>query len=234
VVREMEEERKPNPMEEEREPEPTEDENEWKLEAMGYIIIRRATKDAIENRLQETGDLIIDPTKIEGFFLCARDGKDYQPKEGEIKFSIYANMHFDLLPQCKFCEKYFFVTPSLNGVKWLIDEIIAYIKELGMRRLTSLAEVIEFGDIKLKIVRIAQYYRERGQNIYDVLDQIPITLTIPLKHILDLFVVVAWKIFGEVGVEWLAFAIEADDIRVAGEDEPTKLKKMRILRRILL
>ena len=229
----MEDEQKPQPMEEEQEPEPTEDEDEWKLEPMGYIIIRRVFKGAIDNQLHETGDLIIDPTKIDGFFLCAQDGKDYQPKEGEIKFEIYPNMHFDLLPQCQVCEKYFFVTPTLKGITWLINRIIDYIKAVGMRRLTSLEEVIEVGDIKLKIVRIAQYYRDRGQNIYDVLDQIPVTLTIPLEHIWNLFLVVAWEIFGEAGVEWLEFARTVGDIAVAGETEPTELKKMRILRRIL-
>jgi hypothetical protein len=231
MVRKMEEERKPDPMEEEREPEPTEE--EWELEPMGYIVIRRLFRGAIDNQLQETGDLIIDPTKIDGFFLCAWDGKDYQPKEGEIKFPIYANMHFDLLPQCQFCEGYFFVTPTLKGIGWLIERIIDYIKELGMRRLTSLEEIMEVGSIKWKIVKIAQYYRDRGQNIYDVLDQIPVTLTIPLKHIWDLFEVVAWKIFGEAGAEWLNFARDIGDIEIVDEAEPTKLKKMRILKRIL-
>jgi hypothetical protein len=112
AVMKMEDEQKPQPMEEEREPEPTEDEDGWELEPMGYIIIRRVFKGAIDNQLHETGDLIIDPTKIDGFFLCDWDGEKYQPKEGEVKFPIYPNMHFDLLPRCRDCEQYFFVTPT--------------------------------------------------------------------------------------------------------------------------
>ena len=83
-------------------------EEEQELEPMGYIIIRSVAEGAIENQLQETGDLIIDPTKIDGFFLCDWDGEDYEPQKGEYKFPIYENMHFDMLPKCQECEQYFF------------------------------------------------------------------------------------------------------------------------------
>lgn len=229
----MEEERKPDPMEEEREAEPTKDEDEWKLEPMGYIIIRSATTDAIENRLRETGDLIIDPTKIDGFFLCAWDGKDYQPKEGEVKFPIYPNMHFDLLLRCRDCEQYFFVTPTEKGIIWLLGGVIERIKEIGMSRLTSLAEIERLGGIKWAIVQEAQYYRDRGQNFYNVLDGIKVSLTVPSESIWELLLVVAGEIFGAAGQEWLDFARESGDIKVAGEAEPPELKKMRILKRIL-
>jgi hypothetical protein len=229
----MEDEQKPQPMEEEREPEPTEDEDGWELEPMGYIIIRRAFKGAIDNQLHETGDLIIDPTKIDGFFLCDWDGEKYQPKEGEVKFPIYPNMHFDLLPRCRDCEQYFFVTPTKKGIIWLLGGVIERIKEIGMSRLTSLAEIERLGGIKWAIVKEAQYYRDRGQNFYNVLDDIKVSLTVPSESIWELLLVVAGEIFGAVGQEWLNFARDIGDIEVAGEAESPELKKMRILRRIL-
>jgi len=83
---------------------------------MGYIVIRGVAEGAIENQLQETGELIIDPTKIDGVFLCDLDGKDYEPKESEYKFPIYENTHFDTLPKCRACEQYFFVVPTKKGI----------------------------------------------------------------------------------------------------------------------
>jgi hypothetical protein len=228
----MEDEQKPQPMEEEREPEPTEDEDGWELEPMGYIIIRRVFKGAIDNQLHETGDLIIDPTKIDGFFLCAKDGKDYEPKEGEIKFPIYENMHFDLLPRCLACERYFSVTPTQKGSEWLISRLIDRIKDIGRLRLTSLAEIERLGGIKWAIVKETQHYRARGQDFYEVLDEIKVTMKVPSERIWRLLMVVAWEIFGEAGQKWLRFARTIGDVEVETEDE-TKLEKMRILREML-
>jgi hypothetical protein len=212
-------------MEEERKLEPTE---EWELEPIGYIVIRGLAEGAIENRLQETGDLIIDPTKIDGFFLCKWDGKDYEPKEGEMKFPIYENMHFDLLPQCQACERYFSVTPTQKGIEWLISRLIDRIKDIGRSRLTSLAEIERLGGIKWGIITEAQYYRDRGQNFYEVLDEIKVTLKIPSERIWRMLLMVAGEIFGEAGQDWLNFARDIGDIEVE-----TVLAKMKILRRIL-
>jgi hypothetical protein len=188
-------------------------EEEWELEPMGYIVIRGLAEGAIENRLQETGDLIIDPTKIDGFFLCDWDGEDYEPKKGEKKFPIYENMHFDSLPKCLVCEQYFFVTPTQKGIEWLISQLIDYIKSIGWK--------------------IAQYYWDRGQKFYKVLDDIKVTMKIPSEQIWVLLLAVAGEIFGEAGQQWLNFARDIGDIEVVSDEGEAKLKKMKILKEIL-
>jgi hypothetical protein len=196
------------------------------LEPMGYIIIRGVTEGAIENQLQETGDLIIDPTKIDGFFLCDWDGKDYEPKEGEFKFPIYENMHFDMLPQCQVCEQYFFVTPTQKGIVWLVSRVIDRIKDIGRARLTSLAELEHLGDLKLAILREARRYK----NYHEILEDIKISLTVPSEEFWRIMLIVAGEIFGEAGQQWLNFARDIGDIEVA---EGKLLRKMKILREIL-
>ena len=187
---------------------------------MGYIIIRSVAEGAIENQLQETGDLIIDPTKINGFFLCDWDGEDYEPKEGEYKFPIYENMHFDMLPRCQACEQYFFVTPTKKGIVWLVDRVIERIKEIGSRRLASLAEV---GALKWAILAEAR----RHENF----DDIKVSLVIPSENLWKIMLIVAGEIFGEAGQEWLKFARDIGDIEVV--ETEVKLRKMKILRQIL-
>ena len=199
---------------------------EWELEPMGYIIIRGLAEGAIENQLQETGDLIIDPTKIDGFFLCYWDGKDYEPKEGELKLPIYANMHFDMLPQCQACEQYFFVTPTQKGIVWLVSKVIDRIKDIGRTRLTSLAELEHLGGLKLAILREAQRYR----NYHEILEDIKISLKVPSEEFWRIMLIVAGEIFGEAGQEWLNFARDIGDIEVV---EGKLLRKMKILREIL-
>jgi hypothetical protein len=219
-------------MEEEWKLEPTEEEMEdWKLEPMGYIIIRGLAEGAIDNQLQETGDLIIDPTQINGFFLCKLHGKDYEPQEGEFKFEIYENMHFDTLPKCQKCERYFFVTPTQKGIIWLVDRVIERIKEIGSRRLTSLAEVVQWGDIKWAILAEARQHK----NFREVLDDIKVSLVVPSENLWKIMLIVAGEIFGEAGQKWLRFAKDIRDIEVAGESEieVVKLRKMKILREIL-
>jgi hypothetical protein len=218
----MEEEWKLEPMEEEIE--------EWELEPMGYIIIRGMAEGAIENRLQETGDLIIDPTKINGVFLCYWDGKDYEPKEGEFKFPIYENMHFDMLPKCQACEQYFFVTPTQKGIVWLVDRVIERIKEIGSRRLASLAELEQWGDIKWAILTEARQHK----NFHEVLDDIKVSLVVPSENLWKIMLIVAGEIFGGAGQQWLNFAEDIGDIEIAGRSEvEALLKKMKILREIL-
>ncbi len=196
---------------------------------MGYIIIRGLAEGAIENQLRETGDLIIDPTKIDGFFLCDWDGKDYEPKEGESKFPIYENMHFDMLPRCQVCEQYFFVTPTKKGIVWLVDRVIERIKEIGGRRIASLAEVEQRGAIKWAILAEAR----RHKNFHEVLDDIKVSLLVPSENLWKIMLIVAGEIFGEAGQEWLNFARDAGDIEVMESESGVKLRKMKILRQIL-
>jgi len=198
-----------------------------KLEPMGYIIIRSVAEGAIENQLQETGDLIIDPTKIDGFFLCDFDGEDYEPKEGEHKFPIYENMHFDILPQCQACEQYFFVTPTKKGIIWLVDRVVERIKEIGRERIASLAEIEQRGAIKWAILAEAR----RHENFHEVLDDIKVSLVIPSENLWKIMLIVAGEIFGEAGQQWLKFAREIGDIEVV--ETGVKLRKMKILGEIL-
>jgi hypothetical protein len=203
---------------------------EERLEPMGYIIIRSVAEGAIENQLQETGDLIIDPTKIDGFFLCDWDGEDYEPKEGEHKFPIYENMHFDMLPQCQACERYFFVTPTQKGIVWLVSRVIDRIKDIGGARLTSLAELEHLGGLKLAILGEARRYK----NYHEILEDIKVSLVIPSENLWKIMLVVAGEIFGEAGQQWLMFARDIGDIEVIeAESEVKLLGKMKILREIL-
>lgn len=194
---------------------------EERLEPMGYIIIRGSAEGAIENQLRETGDLIIDPTKIDGFFLCDWDGEDYEPKEGEYKFPIYENMHFDMLPKCQECEQYFFVTPTKKGIIWLVDRVIERIKEIGGERIASLAEVEQRGALKWAILAEAR----RHENFYEALK---VSLIIPSENLWKIMLIVAGEIFGEAGQQWLRFARDIGDI-----EAEVKLRKMKILRQIL-
>jgi hypothetical protein len=218
----MEEEWKLEPMGEEIE--------EWELEPMGYIITRGMAQGAIENRLQETGDLVIDPTKIDGFFLCDWDGKDYEPQQGELKLPIYPNMHFDALPKCRECEQYFFVTPTKKGIVWLVDRVIERIKEIGSMRLASLAEIEQWGAIKWAILAEARQHK----NFHKVLDDIKVSLVVPSENLWEIMLTVAGEIFGETGQKWLYFAEDIGDIEIAGRSEVEAiLRKMKILKEIL-
>jgi hypothetical protein len=199
------------------------------LEPMGYIIVRGVAEGAIENQLQETGDLIIDPTKIDGFFLCDWDGEDYEPKEGELKLPIYENMHFDTLPKCRACEQYFFVVPTKKGIVWLIDRVIERIKEIGSRRLASLAEVEQRGAIKWAILAEAR----QQKNFQQMLDDIKVSLVIPSENLWKIMLIVAGEIFGEAGQQWLKFARDIGDIEVMEAESGIELRKMEILRQIL-
>jgi hypothetical protein len=108
--------------------------------------------------------------------------------------------------------------------------VIERIKEIGSRRLASLAEVEQWGAIKWAILAEAR----RHENFLEVLDDIKVSLLIPSENLWKIMLIVVGEIFGEAGQQWLKFARDIGDIEVIGAETEVKLRKMKILGELLL
>jgi len=107
--------------------------------------------------------------------------------------------------------------------------VIERIKEIGSRRLASLAEVEQRGAIKWAILAEARQHK----NFLEVLDDIKVSLVIPSENLWKIMLIVAGEIFGEAGQQWLKFARDIGDIEVMEAESGIELRKMEILRQIL-
>ncbi|MDT7879021.1 MAG: hypothetical protein RQ862_10775 [Candidatus Caldarchaeales archaeon] len=107
--------------------------------------------------------------------------------------------------------------------------MIERIKEIGSRRLASLAEVEQRGAIKWAILAEARQHK----NFLEVLDDIKVSLVIPSENLWKIMLIVAGEIFGEAGQQWLKFARDIGDIEVMEAESGIELRKMEILRQIL-